>query len=87
MKKRFVIAVPALALWLGLGVVLMAAKGSKSFAQGQALPTIAGGAPAADAPWPTSAKIRWGQEPVQARSSKRAQVDLNGAWSMMAYEI
>jgi beta-galactosidase/beta-glucuronidase len=36
--------------------------------------------PSADAPWPTSVKVLWGNEPVEVQSSKRARVNLNGAW-------
>jgi hypothetical protein len=35
---------------------------------------------AADAPWPASAKVAWGSEPVDVQSSKRARVNLNGVW-------
>ena len=35
---------------------------------------------AADAPWPSSVKSRWGDEPVQVRSLRRARVSLDGAW-------
>jgi beta-galactosidase len=36
---------------------------------------------AADAPWPATGKFpTWGTEPVEVRSSKRARVNLNGAW-------
>jgi hypothetical protein len=33
-----------------------------------------------DAPWPASAKVLWGSEPVDVLSSKRARINLNGAW-------
>jgi hypothetical protein len=35
---------------------------------------------AADAPWPASAKVAWGSEPVDVQSSKRARINLNGVW-------
>ncbi|HEX8834936.1 MAG TPA: hypothetical protein VF719_12080, partial [Abditibacteriaceae bacterium] len=34
----------------------------------------------ADAPWPATQKVAWGEEPVDVQSSKRARVSLNGAW-------
>ncbi|HZH07996.1 MAG TPA: hypothetical protein VEY69_15100, partial [Lautropia sp.] len=34
----------------------------------------------ADAPWPASQKVAWGDEPVEVHSAKRASVNLNGAW-------
>lgn len=33
-----------------------------------------------DALWPTTEKVAWGNELVDVQSSKRAQVNLNGAW-------
>jgi hypothetical protein len=35
---------------------------------------------AADAPWPSSVKARWGGERVQVQSPRRSSVSLNGAW-------
>jgi beta-galactosidase len=37
-------------------------------------------APAADAPWPSSAKVKWGNEANDVQSAKRARISLNGAW-------
>ncbi len=35
---------------------------------------------ATDAPWPDTAKVKWGSEPVQVMSPKRAKINLNGPW-------
>jgi beta-galactosidase len=43
-------------------------------------PTAAQSVPAVDAAWPSSAKVVWGSEPVEAQNAKRARVSLNGPW-------
>jgi hypothetical protein len=42
--------------------------------------TAAQAVPAADAAWPTSAKVLWGSEPVEVQNAKRARISLNGPW-------
>ncbi|HEX8834825.1 MAG TPA: glycoside hydrolase family 2 TIM barrel-domain containing protein, partial [Abditibacteriaceae bacterium] len=66
MKSIQILVVPVL-----VAATCFASTASKSFAQ----PMVA-----ADAPWPTSAKVLWGTEPVQEQSPRRARVNLNGVW-------
>ena len=42
--------------------------------------TAAQAVAAIDAAWPTSAKVAWGSEQVEAQNAKRASMSLNGAW-------
>jgi hypothetical protein len=80
--KEVTIDIPAGATRLQIEPALWGSKGLLEVddivvkASTEAAPTVA----AVDAAWPTSAKVLWGSEPVEAQNAKRARVSLNGAW-------
>jgi hypothetical protein len=63
-------------LWGTKGLLEMDDIVVKAYAAGATIDTE----PAADAPWPSGVKERWGDEKVQVQSSRRSRMSLNGAW-------
>jgi beta-galactosidase len=63
-------------LWGTKGLLEMDDIVVKAYAAGATMDTE----PAADAPWPSGVKARWGDEVVQVQSPKRARMSLNGVW-------
>ncbi|HEX8550703.1 MAG TPA: hypothetical protein VF681_04020 [Abditibacteriaceae bacterium] len=63
-------------LWGSKGLLEIDDITVKAYAAGATLEA----APGEDAPWPKSAGVLWGEEPVDVQSARRARVSLNGAW-------